>query len=218
MKFPQSGHKSTDYKGHRSLKGRAGHTATLVGKDIYVLGGRNGNEFFNDLWMFDTETEQWKLLQSKTPISPRAYHTCTLVNDQELWVIGGSDPKTMHSDVHVFDTVSSEWSNPSTPSMKPRGTHSAVLHPTKKNAILIYGGYGGSKSCWLNDLIVFYTDTLEFEDLKPEGARPLGRGYHTLTAFGTYVVLFGGKAEGGIINEDKLRYDVDYRAKVANPS
>ncbi|KAI5077798.1 hypothetical protein GOP47_0007622 [Adiantum capillus-veneris] len=188
-----------------SLKGRAGHTATVVGKDIYILGGRNGNEFFNDMWVFDTEAEQWKLLQSKTPFSPRAYHTCTLVNDQELWVIGGSDPKTMHSDVHVFDTVSLEWSNPSTPSMKPRGTHSAVLHPAKKNAILIYGGYGGSKSsCWLNDLIVFQTDTLDCEDLKPEGARPLGRGYHTLTAFGTCVALFGGKAEGGIINEDTL--------------
>lgn len=88
------------------MKGRAGHTATLVGKDIYVLGGRNGNEFFNDMWVFDTEAEQWKLLQAKAPFSPRAYHTCTLVNSEELWVIGGSDPKTMHSDVHVFDTVS----------------------------------------------------------------------------------------------------------------
>eukprot|EP00250_Pteridium_aquilinum_P008330 c17857_g1_i1 orf=135-2555(+) len=190
--------------GHRNLKGRAGHTATLVGKDIYVLGGRNGNEFFNDMWVFDMEAEQWKLVQAKTPFSPRAYHTCTLINDQELWVIGGSDPKTMYSDVHVFDTVSLKWSNPSTPSMKPRGTHSAVVHPLKKKAILIFGGYGGSKSSWMNDLIVFHTDTSKCDELKPEGARPLGRGYHTLTAFGNCVALFGGKAEGGIINEDKL--------------
>ena len=92
--------------GHRNLRGRAGHTATLVGKHIYILGGRNGNEFFNDLWVFDTEKEQWDLLQAKVPFSPRAYHSCTLVNENELWVIGGSDPKMMHSDVHVFNTVS----------------------------------------------------------------------------------------------------------------
>lgn len=190
--------------GHRSLKGRAGHTATLVGKDIYVLGGRNGNEFFNDMWLFDTEAEQWKLLQPKCPFSPRAYHTCTLVSNDELWVIGGSDPTSMHSDVHVFNTASVKWSNPATPFMKPRGTHSAVIHPLNKKAILIYGGYGGPKACWLSDLIVFNTDTLKVEDVNPEGARPMGRGYHTLTAFGNYVALFGGKAEGGIINEDKL--------------
>lgn len=193
--------------GHRNLRGRAGHTATVVGKDVYILGGRNGNEFFNDMWVFDTEGEQWKLLQAKVPFPPRAYHTCTLVNDHELWVIGGSDPKTMHSDVHVFDTVSLKWSSPvlsGASLMKPRGTHSAVLYPLKKDSILIYGGYGGPKSCWMNDLVVFHTDTLEWQDLNPEGARPAGRGYHTLTAFGNCVALFGGKAEGGILNDDKL--------------
>ncbi|KAH7422716.1 hypothetical protein KP509_12G021800 [Ceratopteris richardii] len=190
--------------GHRNLKGRAGHTATLVGKDIYILGGRNGNEFFNDMWIFDTEAERWKLQQSNAPFSPRAYHTCTLLNDQELWVIGGSDPKQMFADVYVFDVVSSKWSNPNTSTMEPRGTHAAVLHPMIKNAILIYGGYGGRKSCWMNDLIIFHTDTLQWEDLRPEGDRPVGRGYHTLTTFGNFCALYGGKAEGGIINEDKL--------------
>ena len=49
------------------------------------------------------------------------------------------------------------------------------------------------------------SDTLEWQDLMPEGAKPKGRGYHTFTAFGSYVALFGGKADGGIINEEKLR-------------
>ena len=116
--------------------------------------------------------------------------------------------------------------------MTPRGTHAAVLHPKHKRSILIYGGYGGSKPSWLSDLLIFHTgnfyyiirfsnyflftntcymfwdldsDTLEWQDLKPEGAKPKGRGYHTFTAFGSYVALFGGKADGGIINEEKLR-------------
>ena len=50
------------------------------------------------------------------------------------------------------------------------------------------------------------SDTLEWQDLRPEGAKPKGRGYHTFTVFGSYVALFGGKSEGGIVNEEKLRY------------
>ena len=76
----------------------------MVGKRIFVLGGRNGNTFFNDIWVFDTETEQWQQLQAHASLSPRAYHTATLVRDCELWVIGGSDKDVMYGDVHMFNT------------------------------------------------------------------------------------------------------------------
>lgn len=189
------------------MRGRAGHTANVVGKYIYVFGGRNGNEFFNDMWAFDTEIEQWKLVQAEAPFPPRAYHTSTLVNQRELWVIGGSDQLTMYSDVHVFDTASLKWSSPVTSGIsanKQRGTHAAVLHPLQRDSILVYGGYGGTESCWLSDLVLLHTHTLEWEELKPEGSSPSRRGYHTLTAFGTCVALFGGKAEGGILKKDML--------------
>ena len=90
--------------GHRSLKGRAGHTATLVGKKIFVIGGRNANVFYNDVWVFDTEKEQWQQVQAHASLSARAYHTTTLVRDSELWVIGGSDKDVMYGDVHMFNT------------------------------------------------------------------------------------------------------------------
>eukprot|EP00249_Psilotum_nudum_P018454 c26812_g1_i3 orf=277-2679(-) len=198
--------------GHRNLKGRAGHTATLVGKKMFILGGRNGNEFLNDLWAFDTETEQWKLLQQKVPFSPRAYHTATLVGDHMLWVIGGSDQFTMYGDIHVLDTISLKWTSPVTSghvASKRRGTHAAVLHPLQRNSILIYGGYGGVESCWMSDLVILHTgcglaDTLEWEELEPDGSHPSRRGYHTLTVFGTCVALFGGKGEGGILKDGNL--------------
>ncbi|KAL3692324.1 hypothetical protein R1sor_005975 [Riccia sorocarpa] len=48
--------------GHKNLDGRARHTPTLVRQKTYVLGGRNGNQLFNDLWVFDTECFQLDLL------------------------------------------------------------------------------------------------------------------------------------------------------------
>ncbi|XP_024402653.1 uncharacterized protein [Physcomitrium patens] len=188
--------------GHRNLKGRAGHTATLVGKQIFVLGGRIGNIFFNDAWVFDTETEQWQQLQAHCAFSPRAYHTATLTGDGELWVIGGSDRDVMHGDVHMLSTKTLEWTSSATAGPlagRLLGTHAAVAHPLRSNAILVYGGYGGVDSKWLSDLAVLDTGTLEWEILKPEGPPPAGRGYHTMTCVGENVIIYGGKGVHGII-------------------
>lgn len=196
--------------GHRNLKGRAGHTATLVGTRIFVVGGRNGNVFFNDVWVFDTKTENWQQVQKETPLSPRAYHTTTLVRDSELWVIGGSDHNTMYGDVHMLNTDTLEWASPVTRGTdvgRLRGTHAAVVHPLHPLAILVYGGYGGVGSQWLDDLSILHTDRLEWKQVCPKGCRPSARGYHTLTTIGTYVILFGGKGETGIVPSEKnLRY------------
>eukprot|EP01018_Ginkgo_biloba_P037843 Gb_11255 [translate_table: standard] len=192
---------------HRNLKGRAGHTTTLVGKQFFVLGGRNGNEFFNDLWVFDIEVEQWKQLQQKVPFAPRAYHTATLIGDQYMWVIGGSDKTTMFDDVHVLNTITLQWSSPTISgsiAIRRRGTHAAVLHPLQSRSILIHGGYGGTNPQWLDDLSLLRTDSLDWVVLNPGGAVPCARGYHTLTTIGAYAVLFGGKNDVGIVKEDYL--------------
>ncbi|CAM6097154.1 unnamed protein product [Calypogeia fissa] len=199
--------------GHRLLKGRAGHTITLVGKKLFMIGGRNGNEFFNDLWEFNIETKQWKLLQKHTPFTARAYHTATLIDSKQLWVIGGSDTLTMYGDVHVLDTDSLEWTSSVIEGElagKLRGTHAAIQHPLQEKGILVCGGYGGVNSHWLSDLAILHTDILMWEELHPKGVAPVGRGYHTFTAFGIHVLLFGGKGDKGIISSDAISvYDAE---------
>ncbi|KAG0565110.1 hypothetical protein KC19_8G165300 [Ceratodon purpureus] len=192
--------------GHRGLKGRAGHTATLVGKKIYVFGGRNGNVFHNDVWVFDTDTEQWQLLQAHASCTPRAYHTATLVGDEELWIIGGSDKVTMHGDVHMFNIRSLEWKTLATRGPlagRVIGTHAAVVHPLQSRAILVFGGYGSADSEWLKELAILHTDTLEWETLNPKGPAPCARGYHTMTCVGQSVILYGGKGDHGIVSADE---------------
>lgn len=150
-------------QGHPVLKGRAGHTTTLVGNKLFILGGRNGNLFFDDLWVFDMDLEQWNQLQQKVPFAPRAYHTATLIDDQDLWVIGGSDQSTMFDDVHVLNTTTLQWNSPVIKvsiEVRCRGTHAAVLHPSESRAIMIHGGYGGygnNDPHWLGDLSLLHT-------------------------------------------------------------
>ncbi|OAE28811.1 hypothetical protein AXG93_3096s1250 [Marchantia polymorpha subsp. ruderalis] len=193
--------------GHRGFKGRAGHTATLVNSKVYVLGGRNGNEFYNDFWQYDIELSKWTLLHKHTPFEPRAYHTATLMSGNQIWVIGGSDHSIMYGDVHVFNTETLEWSSPETRGHlagKLRGTHAALPHPVHPKAILVYGGYGGDQ--WLGDMSILRTDSLVWEELKcKDGLAPSGRGYHTFTAFGDHIVLFGGKGEVNVWTTPRVK-------------
>ncbi|GLJ50853.1 hypothetical protein SUGI_1083270 [Cryptomeria japonica] len=196
--------------GHQSLKGRAGHSTTLVGNKLFIIGGRNGNEFCDDLWVFDSELEKWNQLKQKAPFTPRAYHTTTLIDNNYLWVIGGSNHDTLFDDVHVLNTSTLQWSCPIIKgTIGSRGTHAAVRHPLESRAILVHGGYGGPDPHWLEDILLLRTDSLEWYALNPGGKLPCARGYHSLTAIGAYVILFGGKGDSGIVKEDYMSvYDV----------
>jgi hypothetical protein len=39
--------------------GRAGHTGTVVGKDIFVFGGRSGSLLLQDSYLFSTTKLSW---------------------------------------------------------------------------------------------------------------------------------------------------------------
>lgn len=43
---------------------RLGHTASLVGNCMFVIGGRTGpDKILSDVWILDTTMNSWKLLQ-----------------------------------------------------------------------------------------------------------------------------------------------------------
>lgn len=41
---------------------RGGHAMSIVGSKIYIQGGWNGKEEIGDMWIFDCNTEKWKLV------------------------------------------------------------------------------------------------------------------------------------------------------------
>ena len=90
--------------GHPQFPPRAGHSATLVGSRLFVIGGRSTTACYNDVWIFDCDSEAWEELTDAAPFSPRSYHSATLVNGRDIWVVGGSDSSEMHADVHVLNT------------------------------------------------------------------------------------------------------------------
>lgn len=68
---------------------RYGHTANLWNKKMYIFGGWNGKEYFNDIITFDLEKMVWSKLQaSGNPPTPRQGHASCVVG-HSLIIQGG---------------------------------------------------------------------------------------------------------------------------------
>ncbi|KAL3154078.1 hypothetical protein ABBQ32_013617 [Trebouxia sp. C0010 RCD-2024] len=215
------GWSTTSCDGSRGLE-RAGHSATTVGNDIYVIGGRHRESFCKDVCKLDTASGKWGKGFMRPPFEEKAYHTTTLVGS-DIWVVGGSDDRKMSSCVHTLNTNTLRWQTAKLRGdirLLQRAAHGCVLHPSIPNALLIFGGYGidstsnSGKYQWLNDLVVLETDSLEFYKEQPRGIPPTVRGYHSFDALAQRCFVIGGRTTSEtLLVGDQFLHEYDAAAK-----
>eukprot|EP00727_Mastigamoeba_balamuthi_P010688 m51a1_g6241 hypothetical protein (695) ;mRNA; f:10946-14108 len=88
---------------------RAYHAAAAVGSSLLVFGGRAGNQYFNDLFMFDTATLVWTRVDHRGAVPPEvAYPTATVVNDK-LLLFGGMDGRVCFGSLHCLSLSTMTW-------------------------------------------------------------------------------------------------------------
>ncbi|KAF8439562.1 hypothetical protein BDZ91DRAFT_755710 [Kalaharituber pfeilii] len=146
---------------------RGYHTANMVGSKLIVYGGSDGQECFQDVWVFDVDTEVWK----QVPMDPapgqdvaggngggaaggagtaggggkvsfqRLSHTATIVGSY-LFVVGGHDGVEYSSEVLLLNLVTMQWDKRKVYGQPPtgRGYHGAVLHDSR---VFVIGGFDG---------------------------------------------------------------------------
>jgi len=183
--------------------GRWAHTLTAISPNKLVLyGGEPDDDYesidsFGDLYIYDLETSTWT-----KPVNadgrPRQWHTATFLPDKNLLVVFGGEtvveggkPETLN-DIMVLDTDICLWYPPSiagkTP--EPRAGHSASL---VGKHLVIFGGSTGRK--WMNSVACMDTERWTWENkVTIAGQPPSARSYHTATAVGNKVVVFGGSS------------------------
>lgn len=50
---------------------RLGHTACVVGRDVFVIGGRAGPEYIlSDVWVLNTSKNEWRVLECSGCVFP----------------------------------------------------------------------------------------------------------------------------------------------------
>jgi len=130
---------------------RWGHTATLVGSDIFVFGGHTGATMVGDLCVLNSESFEVASIKREPNTQPsrRAGHTATYLEESDSIVFfGGGDGSTIFNDTHIFDLASASWRTPVVSGQPPvaRCAHTAVALPgTREPSVLVFGGGDGTR-------------------------------------------------------------------------
>jgi len=176
-------------KGQVPKQGLKSHTATVVGTKIFVFGGCDAGDNFNDLLVFDTEIQYWytPTVQGDIPPSHRA-HSATLVGTK-LFVFGGGDGPNYFRDLYILDTKTFVWTKPAVNGKLPdaRRAHTADLIGNK---IFVFGGGDGKQA--LNDVFTLDTETLTWNPVRTIGPTAPKRGYQKSFVFGSKLFILGG--------------------------
>jgi hypothetical protein len=191
---------------------RWGHTMTPIASNrVLVYGGQSLdhhdndstlNTTRNDVHIFDTVLQQWSQ-PFNCKGQPRQWHTCTYLPERQLLIsFGGEANGTTSSQaaattdqvVMVLDTELMLWYPPTMSGTVPPGRsgHTATLL-SATNELVVFGGVKGKrKKQWLNSVSVLDTMRWKWTPIKAVGSAPQPRSYHTATAVGDTIVVFGG--------------------------
>lgn len=170
----------------------------LATNQVFVFGGRDGSQIFNDVWALDMDTLAWRQMAANAVVAPPARFSTVMIVDepgQNLYVATGqTQGGTVFNDIWKLDLATESWTD---------------LSPTAGEApIARYGAPGGSLGGNLvtthgfgttryNDTWRFNTSAEQWENITPGGAAPLNRClFAATTTSDANLVIHGGCASG----------------------
>jgi len=140
---------------------RYGHKMISHEGDFYLFGGQNGSTFYNDVWKYDPDRNEWtelSLNKGKRP-SGRSFSTMAIINS-ELWITGGISNDGYLKDTWKFDITTKEWKKKKNATVVHAQTESIVSQLDKDNIKLtIWGGKSSSSNFVSKRKIYIYDST-----------------------------------------------------------
>ncbi|MCJ1403918.1 Negative regulator of mitotic exit [Xylographa trunciseda] len=140
--------------------GRTNHTVVTWNDKLYLFGGTDGIQWFNDVWTYDPRSNSWTQLDCIGYIpQPREGHSAALVNDV-MYIFGGrtQDGNDL-GDLAAFRITSRRWYTFQNmgPSPSPRSGHSMTAYGQQ---IVVLAGEPSSAPSDSSELsLVYVLDT-----------------------------------------------------------
>lgn len=181
---------SSPVHGKRELLLFGGETTTFAGLSI----------FYNELYSYSVDPDQWKLISSPNSPLPRSGHAMCVHPSGVIVLFGGefSSPKQTtfyhYGDTWTLDPRIKEWAKvecKKTPTA--RSGHRMTFW---KNYILLHGGFRdlSTSTTYLNDLWAFDVTSYKWYqiDMPPNHVVPNARSGHSFLPCPEGAVLYGG--------------------------
>ncbi|KAK3355323.1 LOW QUALITY PROTEIN: hypothetical protein B0H65DRAFT_554785 [Neurospora tetraspora] len=135
---------------------RTNHSMITFNDKMYLFGGTNGFQWFNDVWCYDPTTNAWTMLDciGYIPV-PREGHAAAIVDDV-MYIFGGRTEEGADlGDLAAFRITSRRWYTFQNmgPSPSPRSGHSMTA---VGKTVVVVGGEPSSATAAVNDLALVY--------------------------------------------------------------
>jgi len=175
---------------------RSGHTCALYcNRLLYVFGGFDGSNCFDDLYVLDLETRQWRRIEASGDCpTGRASHSA--VTDElagVMYVFGGSGSHFGHTNKHdlcEFNFETETWrllSNQAEDTPSARYGQSMVAY---QEGLYVWGGTHGTS--YPTDMHRFDLCTKQWEFVASTGDQPCGRYRHQAMVKDHTMYVVGG--------------------------
>ena len=191
------------------------------GKYILIYGGKNNkNEYQNDLWVFDVESEKWYLIGDSEkiinfPINSFLPSLLFIENKGIIFCFGGAGIITNNIyiiDIYILKQILSEMSplkdltNLYSNLIKVYPTSSKIvlryglsINQINNNEILLFGGYDTKTNKVLDQCEILNINQLSnldktsIENCTSKNNSPEPRAFHSTIRYGPIILLFGGE-------------------------
>lgn len=171
---------------------RVGVTMATVGKTIYVFGGRDAtHKELNELYSFDTSTNQWTLLSNGDAGPPhRSYHS-TASDDRHVYIFGGCGVAGRLNDLWEYDVIEQKWIKHPTPGDNCKGRGGTGLAVAQGKIWVVYG-FSGVET---NDVHCFDPIQGTWTQVDTSGEKPSARSVFSTFGIGKYIIISGGEVD-----------------------
>ncbi|KAH0975375.1 hypothetical protein GBA52_017274 [Prunus armeniaca] len=197
--------------------------------ELILYGGEfyNGNKTFvyGDLYRYDVEKQEWKLISSPNSPPPRSAHQAVTWKNY-LYIFGGEftspNQERFHhyKDFWMLDLKTNQWEQLNLKgSPSPRSGHRMVMY---KHKIIVFGGFYDTLRevrLYHNDLYVFDLDQFKWQEITPRPGSmwPSARSGFQFFVYQDEIFLYGGYSkevssdktgsEKGVVHSDLWSLD-----------
>jgi N-acetylneuraminic acid mutarotase len=176
-----------------------------LSKRVLFFGGQAGTKFFNEVWAFTVNTEQWNQVKTSGVLPTARSGTVAVVDPalEQLIISHGASAANRLDDTWSLDLITKVWQNVS-PATHPvaRSQHAATFDEFHHRFIL-FGGLDAtgqvSNEQWSFDPITL--SWRQFGTITPGNPAPRSGSTIVYEPITHIIYLFGGKTFSGPINE-----------------
>ena len=195
-----------------------GVVASGDSSSLTLFGGYDGNQWLNDLWVFDIAESCWTCIQESTDpnsdddtsVPSRRFGYVSVVYRNKFVLWGGFDGSRWLNDMWEFSFDTRKWRLVQGRGQLPTA-RSCPAWAQDGSHVYIVGGYDGLER--KADFFACNLSTYEWSEIPPRGTPPSPRYFHSCCLYGNQapkIIVYGGYS-GAERLDDMYLFDFDSR-------